>query len=240
MSRTVREGERGAVPVKAVLGLLLVALGAIVLGDNLGWIDARDALRAFWPLAFVVVGTTILVQRPGRGAGRGWGLIWIVAGVWIFAHQRDWIDVRFWDVFWPGVLLLAGGSLLWRSLNAGRSRPAQPGDDGQPYVRAFALMAGNEVRSVAPDFRGADLGAFMGGVVLDLTSSRIDSQEAIVDVFVMWGGIEIKVPEDWRVTSQVMPLMGAYEDKTRPSSAAVTRRLVVRGVVVMGGVEIKN
>jgi hypothetical protein len=37
-----------------------------------------------------------------------------------------------------------------------------------------------------------------------------------------------------------MPLMGAYEDKTRPSSAAVTRRLVVRGVVVMGGVEIKN
>ena len=40
-------------------------------------------------------------------------------------------------------------------------------------------------------------------------------------MFAFWGGIEIKVPEDWTVVTRVMPLMGGVEDKTRaPPGAA--------------------
>jgi predicted membrane protein len=101
-------------------------------------------------------------------------------------------------------------------------------------------MAANEIRAVAPGFRGADLGAFMGAVILDLTQAKIEADEAVVDTFALWGGIEIRVPSDWSVESRVTPLMGAYEDKTRPTATESGKRLVVRGFVVMGGVEIKN
>ncbi len=39
---------------------------------------------------------------------------------------------------------------------------------------------------------------------------------------------------------KVLPIMGAFEDKTRPPSDGGKKRLVVRGVVLMGGVEVKN
>jgi hypothetical protein len=56
----------------------------------------------------------------------------------------------------------------------------------------------------------------------------------------MWGGIEIRVPEDWMIDSQVIPLMGGVEDKTRPPTTPSPHRLVLRGMALMGGVEIKN
>jgi len=37
-----------------------------------------------------------------------------------------------------------------------------------------------------------------------------------------------------------MPLRGGFEDKTRPPQGATMHRLVVRGLVIMGGVEVKN
>jgi hypothetical protein len=54
-----------------------------------------------------------------------------------------------------------------------------------------------------------------------------------------WGGIDLKVPADWRVEGQVMPLMGGFEDKTQALVASdQAPRLVLRGYAIMGGVAI--
>jgi len=237
---TEARGERGAIPVKLVVGLLVVTLGAIVLGNNLGWLDGREAFRHFWPAAFVVIGVALFFQPATCRPSRWWSLVWIVAGAWIYAHQRAWIDLEFWDVVFPGILLLVGGSLVWRVVAGDRPRRVRASEDPDAHLSSFAVMSGNEIRSVAAGFRGADLVAFMGGVVLDLTQSKIEAEQATIDAYVLWGGVEIKVPKEWTVVSQVVPFMGAYEDKTQPSSAVPTKRLVVRGAVVMGGIEVKN
>lgn len=232
--------ENGSVPVRTVLGLLIAALGAIFLAENLGLIEGRDLLRRFWPAAFVTLGFIMLLQPHGRGANRLWGWVPIGFGVWIFARQERWIDFDVWDLFFPGILILYGGRLVWRGVAAPRSRRPDAAEASDAYVRSFAVMAGNEVRSTARAFRGGELGAFMGGVVLDLTQAELEGDEATIEVFAMWAGIEIKVPAGWGVVGKVVPLMGAFEDKTRPASAPPTKRLVVRGFVVMGGVEVKS
>jgi predicted membrane protein len=79
----------------------------------------------------------------------------------------------------------------------------------------------------------------MGGCELDLRHAAIDG-EAVIEIFALWGGIEIRVPEDWTVVSRVTPLLGGVDDTTRPPQSASRHRLVVRGFVVMAGVEIKN
>jgi len=236
--RRCSAAETGAAPVRMVLGLLVMTLGVIFLGDNLGYFEAREAFFVFWPSAFVIVGLAVLVGGGARRTSRYWGLLWIVAGGWIWAYQSEWIDIDFWDLFFPAVLVLLGGSLIWRSIAGARER--SEGHDPQAEVRSFAVMSGNEVRSTAADFRSADLGAVMGGVTLDLTQAKLAGEEATIDVFALWGGIEIRVPREWTVVSKVMPLMAGFEDKTEPVAGGLSRRVMVRGLVVMGGVEVTN
>lgn len=236
----------GAASLRLVFGLLLLALGAIFLADNLGLVDGDVLVHRLWPAAFAAVGVAVLLQ-PGAGRGRWWGAVWLVAGGWIWADQEGWIEVDFWEVFFPAALLVVGGSLVWRAFGppGGPTRSAAALPDS--YVRAFAVMAGNERRSVSTALRGGDLTAFMGGVTLDLKQARLEGGEAVIDAIAFWGGIEIRVPEDWIVVSRVIPLMGGFEDKTRPPAPAGERTaptaapcLIVRGVAIMGGIEVKN
>jgi len=56
----------------------------------------------------------------------------------------------------------------------------------------------------------------------------------------MWGGIEIYVPDGWAVEVRAVPLLGGVDDKTIMPKSDDAPRLVVHGLVVMGGMEIKH
>jgi predicted membrane protein len=78
----------------------------------------------------------------------------------------------------------------------------------------------------------------MGGLEIDLHNASIKG-EAVIDIFAMMGGVEMRVPEDWLVVIEGFPFMGGYENKTH-APKDTTKRLVIKGTAVMGGVEIKN
>ena len=101
-------------------------------------------------------------------------------------------------------------------------------------------MGAIERATDSPDFRGADLVAFMGGCELDLRHADIAGDAAVVDVLAIMGGIEIYVPNTWAIEAKVFPLMGGLGDETHLNTSGPTKRLVVRGLAIMGGVEIKN
>jgi len=235
-ARRIDGGGSGSVAwfsPRLILGLAIVVLGSLLLLDNLNVIEADPLYRFFFPTVLLAVGVSVLVQ------GSIWGWVWIVGGGWILAEKLGYIEVNFFQLFLPAVLLLVGGSLVYRTFV--RPRATAPGpEDPASYVRAFAVMSGNERRGIASTFRGGDLAAFMGGVTLDLRQAKMTADGAVVDAFAFWGGIEIKVPESWQVRGEVIPLLGGFEDKTRPKSGAVEGTLVIRGFAIMGGVEVSN
>ena len=116
---------------------------------------------------------------------------------------------------------------------------ARSSSNDNSTMTVVAVMGGVARGNNSRAFRRADLFAFMGGCEIDLRKAAING-EAVVDIFCMWGGIEIRVPVDWTVVSQVVPLMGGVDDKTRPPQAATAHRLTLRGMALMGGVEVKN
>ena len=82
--------------------------------------------------------------------------------------------------------------------------------------------------------------AIMGGCEIDLRETDIKGEEAVIDVVAIWGGIELRVPMGWNVVVKAMPIMGGVDDKTYPSKEGKSKRLVIDGNIIMGGVEIKN
>lgn len=217
-----------------MFGLLIILVGVVFTLDNLNLAEANDYLR-YWPAGLIAIGLAKLWEvRTGRGSALGGGLF-IIAGVWMLLDSMDLIDVSFLD-FWPLLLVMVGGMIVWQGIR-GRQHRATASTDAT--VNAIAVLSGVNRGSNSTAFRGGELTAFMGGCEIDLRQASING-EAVIDVFAMWGGIEIRVPENWTVIGRVTPLLGGFEDQTRPTQGATAHKLVVRGVVLMGGVEVKN
>lgn len=226
------ERTRSIAP-QLVIGLLIIVLGLLFTLENLGFIDAHDYLR-FWPAGLVAIGLVKLWQ--GCASGTLSGSIFVFAGVWLLLESMGIVTISLWNL-WPMLFVLVGGSMVWRGLY-GRRTDSNP-IDSHSTVSAMAVLAGVNRRSNSTTFRGGDLTAVMGGCQIDLRQAAIEG-EAVIDVFAMWGGIELRVPENWSVSGRVTPILGGYEDKTHPTPGASNQRLLVRGFVIMGGVEIKN
>lgn len=215
-------------------GLVVIAFGLALLASNVGWQGAHQLLAQIWPLGLVVLGVALLLQSV-RGQGQGfWGVALIIGGAWQFARQQHWTNLGFWELLGPVLIVLAGGSIIWRAFH----RP-QPAAVGESYIRAVSILSGSEWRPTTP-FEGADLNATLGGVVLDLTGAPMVGNSATIDVFAVMGGIEIVVPREWTVTTQVVTFMGGCHEKRRPSSVPTTKQLIIRGFTMMGGIEIKD
>jgi len=236
-------------PTRLIVGVLIMLLGGTLLADNLGWIEARHVLRSLWPLVMVAVGVA-MVRRPQHRRSRETGWVLITVGIWIFLSKIGWLHIGLGQLFLPAIFLFVGGMLVFRSLKGSDPFPKTPsaaanGDTAAPadhaeFVRSFAMLSGCELRPVSRPFRGADLSAVMGGIKLDLSSARMEGDSAVIDVFAFWGGVEIYVPPDWTVTSEVTTLLAGFIDKRRPTSVVPTKTLIIKGMIVMSGVEIKN
>lgn len=227
-------GEQRVTP-QLVIGLLVIAVGVVLTLDNFGLVRAAEYLR-FWPAGLIIIGLLkVFYARHGEPGAVG-GLFFAAVGTWLLLDELALIRVDIRDV-WPALLVAGGGYLVWQAL--ARPRSADAADDTSALVSAVSVLSGVTRSNSSSAFRGGDLTAVMGGCEIDLRQAAIDG-EAVIEVFALWGGIEIRVPDDWTVESRVVPLLAGVEDKTRPPRGGSRHRLVLRGLVVMAGVEVKN
>jgi predicted membrane protein len=226
---------------QVAIGLLVVAFGVLFLLDNLGIIYVRNVIF-FWPLAFVASGLVALFSNGPR-SGRITGIVLIAIGAAMLLHRLGYYFIS-WRTFWPLVMIGMGGLILYRTMGGGRVVQVRTDpytkDDAKAdnVVDITAILGGFERRLSAPDFRGGEITAIMGGCELDLREAGLTA-DAVINVFAIWGGITIKVPPDWTVVLHGTPVMGGFTEKTaRPPDNS--KRLVVTGYAVMGGVEVRN
>lgn len=224
-----------------VLGLIIVIVGVLFTLDNLDLIYARDYLR-YWPALLVVYGV-VKMLNPERSGGRFWGLVLTFVGAALLIDKLYLLDFRLWD-FWPLILVGLGATMILRTKQTGFHSPEHRLDtkaiDSDSIVNASAFLGGSRRNVHSKDFQGGELTAVMGGCEIDLRNAAIAKGPAVFNVFAFWGGIEIKVPQSWEVSFEGTPVLGGYDDKTFHQSGEAQQRLIIRGTIVMGGVEVRN
>lgn len=236
--RAARRASRG-VTSQVVMGVLVIAIGLLFLLDNLDIIEVRHAI-AFWPLVFIVAGVAKLLDTSTPN-GYLVGLAGIAIGTLMILNRLGIIYFS-WRMAWPLVLIAIGAIVVYRA-TLGKDKAVhgmaedRPGDLAQT-IDVTALLGGFERRVHSQDFRGGEVTAVMGGCSLDMRGASIQG-EATINVFAFWGGVTIKCPPDWTVVLQGTPILGGFEEKT-VAPPDNSKRLVIRGYAIMGGVEVRN
>jgi len=226
------EDKRGPDKGPIIGAAVLIAAGTVLLVEKLGLLPPGFALH-FWPSILILIGLVKIAVRAGRPTGA----VLIGVGVFLQLSEMGILHVNFWDL-WPIFIIVAGVAMLWQALSK-----ESPALSMSPRADVVYIFGGGDRKINAKDFQRASLFAMFGGYKLDLRNADIAGNEAVVEASAIFGGGEIRVPENWVVSLQGAGIFGAYEDKTQhvqTDPSRPTKTLVVKGIAIFGGIEVKN
>ncbi len=108
------------------------------------------------------------------------------------------------------------------------------------HVRLTAALGGEVFRSEAAAFTSAEVTTVYGGASLDLREATPGASPMTVVVRVFRGGVNIAVPQGWEIEVAARAISGGAADRTEPSEDPQAPRLIVSGLLVMGGVMVRH
>lgn len=227
---------------------ILIAAGLLFLGRNLGWVNGHlFGILVSWQSLLVILGILFMLSRRIVR-----GILLIGIGGFFLAPEITGAGAGWAHTYWPVLIVLAGLLLLfgrfgrrgrhrYRGPRPGFSDPITGTQDG--FVRSGNTFGAERYIVLDPVFKGGELRNNFGGTVLDLRRTSLPEGDTVIDVELSFGGIEIYVPDNWVIVSELESVLGGVEDKRYGAvsvPATGNSRLIIRGNVTFGGVVIKN
>ncbi|WP_306589366.1 LiaI-LiaF-like domain-containing protein [Geothrix sp. 21YS21S-4] len=221
---------------KLVLGVAIIVAGLMLTLDNLGLVEAHTVFK-LWPLILVAMGVAKIRQdREGGGMG-GWFLVLGGTFLLLFTFARGHLA----EALAPMLVVGVGILIVVKALKQTRGVPAELARS-EDFLQGTAIFGGFKRRVATQMFKGGELTAIFGGYEVDLRQAALENGLARIDVFVLFGGGEIRVPEGWEIVNRATAIAGALDDSTHhgPAPAEGRPRLVVTGLILFGGTEVKS
>ena len=209
-------------------GLLIVAVGTVLLLDNAGVLDAGEIFGTWWPAVLVLAGILTFAANP-----RHWPVALIITGIGVafLLSNLDIVDIG--SIVIPAAIILVGLLVIF---GRGLGSTTEAGD----RVNSFNVFSGSEIASHSKQFQGGSISAVFGGAEVDLRDT-VPAPDAALDVFAAFGGVEVTVPEGWNVVTRGLPLFGGIDNATAKEPVpADAPTLAVNATVLFGGLEIKH
>jgi predicted membrane protein len=217
-------------------GLLVLFAGVALLLRNIGIMPSEYSRIIFsWQMLIIAIG---FVNTLGNS--RIWGiLLMLVGGIFLIAKIYG-VSINFWQVAVPTLVILVGVALLFSSFNFFSKRRVLRVSNNDDVIEDVAVFAGSERSIHSESFRGGKILAVFGGSKLNLTKVQLAPEENELEIVCVFGGVSLIVPDDWNIKVEVFNIFGGYEDKRNPSLFNKDKTLVIKGVTVFGGGEVKS
>jgi predicted membrane protein len=222
---------------QALLGIVILIIGILLLAGNLGLYDTGQLLL-YIPSLFILMGLYALYKTRFHGITGPLILILVATFVQLLV-----LGIVSWNIiftWWPLILVLIGIDILFNRRNL-----FSPSKSSDQKVDMTAVFDDVKVSNISKDFVGGNITAVLGDSELNMKESVIESLPAKINIMVLFGEINIKVPDSWQVEMDVVNILGDVHDK-RPSdsvqrSGTVEKpHLIIKGFVMLGDFSIKD
>lgn len=261
--------HRGGSSGKVMAGLLLIAVGVVILASKLNIFFFPQWIFS-WQMLLIVIGLFIGFRHNFRKSG--WLVLVLIGSVFLINDLFTGFNLRIY--FWP-ILLIGIG--LWVMLKPRSNRyenrinPPAPGGGAahQPFthqpgsndpdtgaytdaytdttystediVDATAILGGIKKNIISKNFLGGEIVSVFGGTELNLSQADIQ-HPVILEATQIFGGTTLIIPPHWQVKSEMVAILGGTEDK-RPMLADgydPNKVLIIKGTTLFGGLNIKS
>jgi predicted membrane protein len=222
----------------ALVGLIFVGIGALLILDNLRiipWQLTHYILQ--WENILIVLGVVLIISGENRTPG------YILLGLGVLFSLNEWVnfDINIGDL-WPLVFIIIGASIISKTRKSDHSQKFDSNIKDEDIIEDTAVFGGGDKIITSGNFKGGSLTAICGGSNIDLTQSKLSEGKNEIDVFYLFGGSKIRVPQDWTIHLQTTGIFGGMSEKRKfvDSSIDQSKELYIKGIAIFGGSEITN
>ncbi len=235
--------ESGKTPTKQFqgksvgFGVLVIIAGLLLMARNTGFIDESMSRIVFsWEMLIVAIGVLNLFNHRSMWSG----FILIVIGTFFLLVHYFHLPFTLWHIFWPVLIIFVGLSLIFGAVRMRNHRFFHAASGSEDFFEDFAIFGGGERRVMSQSFRGGKMIAVFGGSKVDMSHAVLAPGNNLIEVVAVFGGTSILVPSDWNVKVEVFNIFGGFADKRIVSQVDYNKTLVIKGVTIFGGGEIRS
>ena len=207
---------------KAIIwGLAIIALGVIFGGNALGLFNFDVFFEGWWTLFIIVPSAISLITDKEKISS----LVFLAAGIILLLAAQGVFGEGSWNVAWKVILAVflvgLGLSIIVKSVfhsNNDKEVEKKVKDaDDKTMDAQTAVFSGSERVYNDEVFSGSNMVALFGGAELDLRKAKF-TKDTVIKAFALFGGVEIKVPEDVNIKSKSGFIFGGISDDRKGES----------------------
>lgn len=225
---------------KSIFGIILVLLGLGFLLDQFDIISFNNIISTYWPIILIVIGVVGIFNKKSSKVGN---ILLIVFAILFQARNLNLININIFRSFWPVILIIIGISFIFPKNNFSKNKEDEMKNNKNQilddYIDEFVIMSGLETNNESQEFKGGKITSLMAGVELDLRDSKLYNNEASINITSIMSGVEIYVPENWKIEHNGSPIMGEFSNKKRYKEDLNPPTLRINFTLIMGSIEIK-
>lgn len=230
---------------KILIGVLLILVGIFSITGNFLELPFHFTHYIFSvPGIMMLVGLLILINHKDSFLG----IVLIgVGGYWFLSRYSDFQVQYYLSEYWPILLILLGIYIILKregsQVHSEQNEAKQGTKIDLDYINDLTILGGGRKVVNSNNFKGGKITTILGGVDFDLHECSLAEGTQFIDLTVMFGGIDLIVPRDWKVIMNVTSIFGGFDDKRIIDFNQIqesNKVLIVRGFVLFGGGDLKT
>ena len=224
-----------------IWGVAIIALGVILIGKAVGWFDFDIFFKGWWTLFIIIPSVISIFTEKEKLASVGFlaaGIILLLAAQEVITYETAW------KVILPVFLILIGlGIVLKTIFHSNNDKEVEEKvkhlEDGKTMDSQMAIFSGSERVYKDETFTGSHLVAVFGGADLDLRHAKF-TKDTVIKAFALFGGIDIKVPEDVTIKTRSGFIFGGISDDRKSHEAKGKHTIYIDAAGGFGGITISD
>jgi len=196
-----------------------------------------------WQVLLISIGIISIAKNKENNIG---GYIMILIGSIFLIPEFIDINYNTRELFFPAILIGVGIIILFKGLDKFPHKAHKRFNKGDindlDTINDNLIFGGGEYHITSNNFKGGSINAIFGGGKYNFRNSQLAEGIQILEVNMIFGGLDIQIPEDWDVKLEVTSILGGFSNKAYSHSRNTEQRgqLIIKGSAIFGGGEIKR
>ena len=219
-------------------GIAFIAVGLIIASNALGFTDINLFFDGWWAILFIVLPCTVGLFKNESRTGN---IIGIIIGLFLFLCCQDILDFdMFAKLLVPMILVSIGISFIFKDVvgkNVSEKIKELTAEKSTNENEYCATFSGQKLDFSNQVFENSAFTAVFGGVDANLRNVII-TEDKVITVCAIFGGVDIKVPENVNVKIRSTSIFGGIDSK-RPTNIENVPTIYIDGTCLFGGASVK-